>query len=431
MIVMNAVSLWISRSSIAVMLFTASAQACGLDWGPPGSKWLNADDEGKFEFWDVIDEVRLSDTEVIPLRVRFSTSGRHHPILGAGWEFSLFDSRIEKTSENLYTIYQPDGQVSRLRGRGGNILQGDGWAAKVEGNRVSCVASCGWKLVFEDGRLKSMSTANGTNVFVTRSAELFGLMTSDGRTLASFTVPSLDDDSVEGRVNERKLALNLGVRPLGVSEQKLAGVPEASSLESVVADGVRKNTYRIVPSANGSEIGFETGSGKFSWAADNGMLSSMDGSRVSFLKVQGVECMALEKNGSSIVEGRRENVSITQSPGQLPHLTEYCVAGKMAGKPRKVFELRPNGEKSLIRQYAYGVGGSVISDLQYYQSDQGERLECLKRFNESGDLIYLAKDGREVSFDHQDDGVSIRIKTDEGTNTAKISREEFSKIVIK
>lgn len=406
---------------------------CGLNWSsPPSDEWMNADRDGTFRYWDTIDQVKISDTENMPLRIVFSPGSSYDPLLGLGWRFPLFDSRIEKVSENVYTIYQPDGQVNTIKPdpKQPKILTGDGWAAKVFGNKVSCVASCGWEMEFENGRLSKLTSPAGKEINVFRSPTLYSLK-SGNETIATFNKQRAE--LITGEVEGKKIDLKISPRMLSDAERQSTGLDIASSLSEISSCGKLYKYYRFDRplDKNTGEMKFETAQDSFRWGNKDNKISFRNGREISFSMLHGIYCMHTKYDGWNTTEGRNDLISIRQSPRQPAYLIERTLVGNAGEKPRKVYELLPNGEKQIIREYLYNQEGQIISDLQHFKDkDSGEWVEYIKRFNGAGELIALSKGGWRASFEHKGDIVAVIVDSQNGRKISTIGKEIFNKVFL-
>ena len=158
---------------------SGSVVACGLPRKLPPTPFVGYGDY-RFSHWEEWGKIK-TDPKVkleIPIHVGWTPDSerqQNSPVLGEGWQLSLFESTLVPENDTTYVWRQPFGFTERLTKDRKNpgLLAGAGWLVEVRGvgaHQIAvCKSSCGkWQLIYKAGRLTQLKSKSPS--FVKKNA---------------------------------------------------------------------------------------------------------------------------------------------------------------------------------------------------------------------------------------------------------------------
>jgi hypothetical protein len=356
-------------------------------------------------------------------------------ILGVGWQLPAVESTLLPVNDREYEMILPTGHRERLeRTKSPNQLQGAGWIATISGRDIVVKSSCGNELRYQAGRLKFWKTADGVTVEFHRNEQgAYWITGASGQTLLTLK-PAYDTTTTQKNYHlhlqgGKHAVLRYGVRPILVktSEKNSFGQPKEKeqnieTLVSVQWDGEPERKYGFAMNemnATGELFRWDNGSQK---------LIRRGADTFEFVKIQGVNCLKTSRNGKvQTIFGSdyRTRMRVSQMPGTPLTLTETLVIGGKELGPKKIWRIKEDSSKELLRQYWYGAEGTAIRMLDnangksiLYKKEK--RLESAidartreviwqKEYDEKHRLSRFLEGGKQYAFDYGVGGDRVKI----------------------
>jgi len=126
----------------------------------PGSHFNGVDEQGRVLYCAKIGDLEVGDNVTFPIHIMFKSNwSADSPYLGKGWRLMLFESRIERTGERSYRLWQPDGWYRDFgcSKTSDTLLNSTaGWKGEIRGDTITAWNPSGWKLIFTKNKLSTM-----------------------------------------------------------------------------------------------------------------------------------------------------------------------------------------------------------------------------------------------------------------------------------
>ena len=433
---------------IAFVASSVAASACGISWSLPPTPM---DSEYRFQYWEELDRVAVEKSHLpgatkIPLHFGFNPSATFPSLLGVGWSLPIFESRAEWRGADSVELFLPDGQTEILERTNGNNkrLRGSGWIAEISGRQMTCKASCGWVLVFFDNRLSSMRTPNGTQMDFAIAPDRSRSWSANGQTFVSLK-PDFDKKTTQKiyllKYDSETVLFRMGKRPIIVKGKEIRDGKRApdktvhgESLVAIEFNGkMRKNkNYDF------QKDGLRTVENSFRWNPENRDILKVGDVSYSKVTIEGVRCLKkidgkgrIEIGGTYV--GRLMSVykSFEEEDIRVQEFIHMPKRGLLE-VPRRLFKIKPNGEKHLIRQYWYNEDGETIrayineddkKDGRYVVRtddaikilDSKKQTLLFAKYNSSGKISTIEANGKKIRIEYS--GSNARLVVDDNGAT--------------
>lgn len=338
------------------------AQACGLNWHPPGTYFECCDDSGYVLLTEKLGDLAIPGEEnTVPIWMWFSSKNTvPSPYMGL-WRIGILDMSLVQISEKQFRLLNPGGDETLFSyDRKKNLLDDFGWKGEVSGGKVRLTASCGWKIDFDWGSPARMTTPNGKALVFNYTDGLLSSVTCDNKPL--MTVGNPIGTSFDITLNGKKITLTKTDMPFGKGREK--------SLFEIRRRGQgedRSYTYpvdehgRQVVNSSGKDgqdiftLAFDPKTRKIRRYEDWHYIKTNDSKPgnviVDFVRTNvtiGVESLYCDVDGASITRRGKNKRS------------EYrFTSGPAAGKVRRVEEME-SGKVTHFEKYAYDEKGRPI-----------------------------------------------------------------------
>jgi hypothetical protein len=351
-------------------------RACG-DWSLPQNHFEGVNSTGFVDHWEQIGTLDLGEIKV-PVNIGFQTYLPYgSKELGAGWILPLLDANIVQRDEGTFDMVQPDGWMALFRrdGSNPNILHGSGgMLAEISGSTITVNSTCGsgWKMVFTQGKITSLSKG-GHTLTIQRDQLGRGIAVRDGIT----PVMTLEQDQATGLaksilIRDQKYQLSYDGKPRveNVGGQNLVGGVEPSLHQISYPDG-KKETYDFaVTEKMLPNLKITDAQGKermIVWGTDGRMLQ--DGEWSYDIK-PGSDPKGNAAIGRTNPQKQMEYWFRDEMRGQETTLAldgtktieSWFTSGVVAGKIRKIVQIKDNKEITINRSY-YDERGNLIKKI--------------------------------------------------------------------
>ena len=365
-------SFTVKRLLLPALFLPSLLLGCGIGWTEPKSHFEGVDYQGH-----VLQVEKLGDLDAgkglsLPIFAVFSSqSGNNSPYAGHGWTVPLLESRMLQVDESGFKLDQPDGWF-RIFGRdknNPNILNGQGgWKAEIRGDTITAWADCGSKLVFNKGRLVSMQLKDRKFDFLYE-----GNRVSEIRE-GNLPVLRVEKEAITGEVtgfrlaDNRQIGLQRSQRPRVqvINNQNLVGGMDQSLCRITQADcTVRTFEYAVDDKLNptmklgGRLIVWNPASKKIikdgDWTYDiKPGAGPFDNAAIGRRNAKN-QSEFWHRDGAKGEE-------IVQGIDGVKKVTSWFTSGKLAGKIRKVEEIRGN-VTNVLRQLSYNEEGRLVREV--------------------------------------------------------------------
>jgi hypothetical protein len=449
---------------LAFVVSAISADACGISWIQPTTPM---DSKYRFQYWTSLGEVGLGKSKQaketnIPLYLGFNPAFSFPSLLGAGWSLPIFESRIEWSGADTAILLLPDGQRGPLERMKKNKrrLGGNGWVAEISGRQVTCKASCGWTLVFLDNRLVSMSSPDGVQMDLVVGADRSRSWVTGGRTLISIK-PDFDKKTTQKihhlRYGGESALLRMGMRPVFVKEGgKNSGkkarekLVQTESLVSIEFNDPVKKLHRY----NCQKDSLRTNETVFKWNPENQELVQVGDVSYSQVTIEGVRCLKeVDGKGRIQLSGTRIGRAMTVSKDfeeKDIKVQEYIPLPRrgLLEVPRRLYKIRPNGEKFLAREYWYNeqgeayrayvnedgkAGGRYVIKTEGMMRilDPQKQVLLTVKYNPEGKISAIEANKRKIRLEYSNTNVRLIVEDDGTTYEKRISKAEVELLLKK
>ena len=414
---------------------TGSVVACGLSLTLPPTPFASSGDYrfAHWEEWGKIKPDPKAESE-IPIYVGWTPIAewqQNSPVLGEGWQLSLFESTLVPENETTYIWRQPFGRTRHLKKDPKNpgLFTSTGWLVEVRGtglNQVAtCKSSCGdWQLTYKAGRLAQLKSKEVTFDF---SYEKNGTrqITVNGKTVASLkrefdaatTLPywRLGFLSEKGW---RNAILKLGTRIVLIQvDKKPDQRRNTATLTSVKFDNEPERNYTFTADT------LKVAGSFFQWDSKTTNLLEDSGTKFAFRKIRNINCLQkTDPNGKTTLNGRdlARGVEIATTDEGLTLIREYIPGTPVAlSYLRKLFQVDHSGHEKLMKQIWYDENLNIMRMLdkegasgKLYAFAKGEttcsdersgNIIWKKQFDEQKRMISFINNGRKYFFDYSKD----------------------------
>jgi hypothetical protein len=420
--------------------------ACGISWSLPSTPFAR-DGNYQFRYWESLGNIKVSEKLEIPLHIGFNPAGGYSPILGRGWTFALFDSRIEQIDDKTYLMKLPDGSEEELETTNkAGILKGRGWIGEMKGQQITCKASCGWQMIFQKGLLQQMKSPDGVVLRPVLDGKGGRSLLANGTSIVTLT-PDWDAETTLKyyRLNfgGEKYLLKMGMRPVLIKKkEKPDWRGQEESLVSIRnSRGERK--FSII------EDQFRIDDRLYKWDNSSMKLIQDGTDKLSVVSVSGVQCLKRTlADGRFTIEGRdlEKNTSVNTTNEGIVIITEFLNTNILFEKPKNVFHLNKDGSKELKKRYFYDENFNVTRIQEndskgsriYIFGDQ--KVSCLdavtnqtiweKQFDDKKRITKYASGTKIYLFKYENDNnVKMTVIDQHGTKEKYIASEKLQSIL--
>jgi hypothetical protein len=387
----------------------------------------------RFEYWEELGRIPLggvasvkdkgtatkSGQEEILVALGFNPASEYSSFLGLGWNFPLFDSRLEWENAQTLNAYLPDGHVESFkRVRSGNTLRGSRWIAEIKGKQAVLRASCGWVLTYgANNRLLSMRTPDGILLEPRVLPNGTRSLVSGGKILLTLK-PDWDKVTTQKvyhlNFSMKSALVKMGKRPVLVKKKgQLDKQVEVDTVASILfKDGKEKS---FVFKQNEVLVAGRP----YKW--DNKTFAlRQDGEKLfSQVKVMGVNCLQtqyLNNSKSTIFGYDRDNGLKVEKSHQGFVISEMFTTGNQRGNLKRIYALDANGDETTIRQLWYDEKNVVCrlmmkengSDVLYFAQNnsiiakdvKNNIVKWQKTYDSDGRMTIYSEGGRNFFFDY-------------------------------
>ncbi|PTX94069.1 hypothetical protein DB345_21150 [Spartobacteria bacterium LR76] len=150
----------------AVVAFAVSGWAESPDFTRPHKFLGFSDDKGALVVWTELVDLRLSDGNTLPLRLRFGGATKGNGSFGPHWSMPLLDSTLVRLNEKRLILSTLGGRTIYLRLlKDGGYSSRDGtYVARMTSDSETILETKGWKLRYVGGKIKDLVTDKGVQV---------------------------------------------------------------------------------------------------------------------------------------------------------------------------------------------------------------------------------------------------------------------------
>jgi YD repeat-containing protein len=353
---------------ILALLLPLKAMACGLDWSPPVSHFENVDYQGNVHIVRKIGEV-----EKLPLYLIFNSTFGNSPYVGSGFELPFLEARMWQVDEGRFQAKMPTGWLWIFqRTKDPTVLEGNaGWKGVIKDDTITAWAPCGDKIIFKTGRIVSMKIKEDLYSYNYRNGRVASVE-KNGR-----SVLEIKRDAMTGEVTG--LALPGTWETIGLAATAERPVVESIGGKNVVSC-VEKTLGEVTPASGSGKVAFEqTVNGELNPTIKLGdQLITWSPATKKIIKdgewTYEIKPGAGPFDNAAIGRENARNQSefwhhdgakgeeIVQGIDGVKKVTSWFTSGKLAGKIRKVEEIRGNVTNGL-RQLSYNEEGRLVREV--------------------------------------------------------------------
>jgi hypothetical protein len=392
-------------ASAVWVLLADWAPACGIAWQKPTNHFDGVNERGFLSYWDQVTDLDLGSGFKVPLIVNFrSNRDAVSPYGGYGWLVPLLESSVVQLEENRFMLVQPDGwnRYFGRRSSADTTLLGDGgWAAELKGNIFTAWANCGWKLVFANGKISSMVSPDNRRFDWVRSGDRVTEIREGGTTRLSVKWNEANEMAAI-EANGQQISFGRGDKPRlqnTAGQNVVAAIDRTLTQISIPATGASK-TYEFGVDEKLNPT-FKAGERLLAWNPATRLALSDSGWTYQITPdPDGGYAAINRKNAKGQSEfwhdNRNKGVTIVQGLDGVRKITTSFVNGKLAGKIRKVEQVR-NGNTSLVYQNSFDASGNLI------RISSGEASLYDVQYDEQKRPSVVRYEGRTLKYDYRED----------------------------
>jgi hypothetical protein len=442
-----------------------AANTCGITWTLPATPFEEhgLNQSFRFQYWRKLGSLKLpgirsseqdgKEAFELSVHIGFKPASSYSSLLGYGFEFALFDSRLVWMGGEAVQLHLPDGNEIHLKyDKIKRTLSAHGWLGKCDPKAGQAIikASCGWVLHFAGNRLHRMTSPEGETLTFSTLSNGTRQLNQAGRTIVTLT-PDWDKRTTQKfyqlKFGNKRALLKMGVRPIVIQEK---GKPERVVMAPALSE-IRmedKAEERLSFKRNELKISGST----YLWDAKTYRLLQAEDKKYSYPIVKGVRCLKTEYvNGHVTILGSdaSQKFKVSQNGKNAPlYYSEFFMGGPVANKLRRHYMIdEQTGRETLLRQEWYDENGKSFRSL--VREGENERIyhrsgreyivqdkktqKILKKyiFDDRNRLITYLVGEREYCIDHSSATV-VEVVAREGKNiveTLSLPVESYQRMI--
>jgi hypothetical protein len=394
-----------------ILMAVSSAQifGCGLDWSLPTNHFDGVEEHGYVSYWEKMGEADLGDGLVIPVNINFNSHREaSSPYLGKGWLVALLESHVEPVDENCMSVIMPDGRTfTFLRNGNTETWRGNaGWVGETKDTIFTITAPCGWRIKFDQGKIQEIDS-NTNRTFTYRYNGGVATEVDEGNSAFVKVESNSTGVPTDLVIGGQKIDISLAQRPqvmTKLSQNLIIGFDQSLNQLQWLNGKKESFTFGADKSLNPTLAitSNDRPNRNFSWSPETHLIKG-DGDwtyQSAGMTDHPGHIFIQRINSRQMTElwdlDLSKGTETTSSVDGTTKIETRFVNGLLAGKTRKIEEIKANGERVLIYTANYNENGQLIRST--------DNLNNVYEWKNRGNDLELTKNGVPIvlrSFDEQ------------------------------